>query len=100
MLATSTQVVLVGLVVTTYQGHALQSFRLRASTDLNNPGVLTGSVVPGLQPGDLAIWSSSANWSEAGILQRTFRLPEPVLTTRVRLDKLKVKQVQKSVLQI
>ena len=35
------EVVLNGIRVTTYKGHGLRRFRLRANNDLNNPHLLT-----------------------------------------------------------
>ena len=35
------EVVLNGMIVTTYQGYHLKSFRVRANNDLNNPHLLT-----------------------------------------------------------
>ena len=35
------EVVLNGMTVTTYQGHGLRRFRLRAGNDLNDPHLLT-----------------------------------------------------------
>ena len=35
------EVVLVGMVVTTYKNYGLRKFRVRANNDLNNPSLLT-----------------------------------------------------------
>ena len=35
------EVVISGMIVTTYQGNSLKSFRVRANNDLNNPHLLT-----------------------------------------------------------
>ena len=38
--------VLNGLVLTTYAGHGLRRFRVRANNDLNNPYLLTAKKYP------------------------------------------------------
>ena len=35
------EVVISGMIVTTYQGYSVNSFRVRANNDLNNPHLLT-----------------------------------------------------------
>ena len=35
------EVVISGMIVTTYQGYSLKRFRVRANKDLNNPHLLT-----------------------------------------------------------
>ena len=40
------EVVLNGLVLTTYAGHGLRRFRVRANNDLNNPYLLTAKKYP------------------------------------------------------
>ena len=40
------EVVLNGLVLTTYAGHGLRRFRVRANNDLNNPHLLTAKKYP------------------------------------------------------
>ena len=84
-----TEVVINALVLTTLKDRALKKFQLRANTDPNRPFDLqTWPTIRNLKTEYLHMFESEEYKGSNNTLTRVFRLPRPLATTRVKLDKM------------